>query len=249
MLVNIASSDAYHLGVLSSRFHVVWALATGGTLEDRPRYNKSRCFEPYPFPDPSPAQQERIRALAEELDGLRKRQQAAHPDLTLTGMYNVLVKLRSGEELTDDDRAINDKGLVTTLRRLHDEIDAAVADAYGWPANIGDEDILARLVALNHERWQEEVAGKIRRLRPDFQAGRAAGPAQTKLAVDVDQEAAALGAKMPWPKALPDQVQAVRAALSRLGPAQPSVEAIAKQFKGAKRERVAEILQAMALMG
>lgn len=42
MLVNIALDDAVCLGVLSSRIHVLWALAQGGTLEDRPRYNKTR---------------------------------------------------------------------------------------------------------------------------------------------------------------------------------------------------------------
>ncbi|MEW6253217.1 MAG: DNA methyltransferase, partial [Planctomycetota bacterium] len=47
MLIAIASDDAFHLGVLSSRVHVVWALAMGGTLEDRPRYNKTRCFETF----------------------------------------------------------------------------------------------------------------------------------------------------------------------------------------------------------
>jgi len=97
MLVCIALDDAYTLGVLSSRVHVVWALATGGTLEDRPRYNKSRCFETFPFPDfpspqPSPAcgggsHASRIAALAE------------HPDLTLNGLYNVLEKLRMMENV------------------------------------------------------------------------------------------------------------------------------------------------------
>ena len=55
MLIAIASADAAHLGVLSSQVHVEWALATGGTLEDRPRYNKSRCFETFPFPTKTPA--------------------------------------------------------------------------------------------------------------------------------------------------------------------------------------------------
>ena len=40
MIVCIASDDAFHLGVLSSNVHITWALARGGTLEDRPRYNK-----------------------------------------------------------------------------------------------------------------------------------------------------------------------------------------------------------------
>jgi hypothetical protein len=51
MLVAIAVNDACTLGVLSSQLHIEWALATGGTLEDRPRYNKSRCFETFPVPD------------------------------------------------------------------------------------------------------------------------------------------------------------------------------------------------------
>src|SRR5438132_693119 len=44
--ISFGLADPYFLGVLSSRIHVAWALATGGTLEDRPRYNKTLCFEP-----------------------------------------------------------------------------------------------------------------------------------------------------------------------------------------------------------
>lgn len=46
MLIAIGTDDAFHIGVLMSRIHVTWALSAGGTLEDRPRYNKSRCFDP-----------------------------------------------------------------------------------------------------------------------------------------------------------------------------------------------------------
>jgi hypothetical protein len=132
MLVCIALSDMLALGVLSSAVHVTWALGAGGTLENRPRYNKTRCFDPFPFPVVRDEQKTRIRTLAEQLDAHRKRQQAAHPDLTLTGMYNVLEKLRSGEPLTAKERTIHEHGLVSVLRQLHDEIDAAVLDAYGW---------------------------------------------------------------------------------------------------------------------
>ena len=71
---------------------VAWALATGGRLGvgNDPRYNKTRCFETFPFPDANDAQQVAIRALGEALDAHRKRQQALHPRLTLTDMYNVL---------------------------------------------------------------------------------------------------------------------------------------------------------------
>jgi len=131
-LMCIASDDAYFLGVLSSVVHERWMLATGSTLEDRPRYIKSTCFEAFPFPTANPEQQARIRDLAEQLDAHRKRQQAQHATLTLTGMYNVLAKIRSGEPLTAKDKTIHEQGLVSVLQTLHDELDAAVLEAYGW---------------------------------------------------------------------------------------------------------------------
>jgi hypothetical protein len=51
MLVVVASGDACHLGVLSSHLHGVWAATAGSTLEDRPRYTPTTCFETFPFPD------------------------------------------------------------------------------------------------------------------------------------------------------------------------------------------------------
>ncbi len=77
MLIAIAINDAFALGILSSQLHAEWAVVTGGTLEDRPRYNKSRCFETFPFPDEdtglTPALRERIGQLAEQIDAHRKR--------------------------------------------------------------------------------------------------------------------------------------------------------------------------------
>ena len=82
--------------------------------------------------------------------------QALHADLTLTGMYNVLEKLRAGEPLNAKEKAIHEQGLVTVLRELHDELNRAVLDAYGWPHDLGDEEILERLLALNLERAGRE---------------------------------------------------------------------------------------------
>lgn len=135
MLVNIASDDAAYLGILSSQIHVTWALTTGGRLGmgNDPRYNKTRCFETFPFPDlPEGTLKKRLRDLGEQLDSHRKTRQAEHPDLTLTGMYNVLEKLRKEEPLTDKDKVIHDQGLVTLLKQIHDQIDQATYEAYGW---------------------------------------------------------------------------------------------------------------------
>jgi hypothetical protein len=106
------------------------------------RYQNGPCFLPFPFPSWSEAQRSRIGEAAESLDSHRKRQQAEHPDLTITGMYNVLEKLRSGEALTAKEKKIHEQGLVSVLEQIHDDLDAAVFDAYGWPHDLGDEQIL-----------------------------------------------------------------------------------------------------------
>ena len=81
----------------------------------------------------SPAGPEKeIRQLAEDLDAHRKARQALHPGLTMTGMYNVLAQLRRGEPLGPKEKQIHEQGLVSVLRQLHDELDAAVLAAYGW---------------------------------------------------------------------------------------------------------------------
>jgi type II restriction/modification system DNA methylase subunit YeeA len=186
MLIAIALDDAFHLGVLGSRVHVVYSLAAGGRLGvgNDPRYNKSRCFDPFPFPACGDATRERIRNIAEELDGHRKRVQAQNPGLTLTGMYNVLEKLRVGVALNEQEKRIHDAGLVSVLRQLHDDLDAAVFAAYGWPTSLTDAEILERLVALNAERAKEEASRLVRWLRPEYQNPGGAQGRQAALAVE-----------------------------------------------------------------
>ncbi|MEJ5207091.1 DNA methyltransferase [Denitratimonas sp. CY0512] len=242
-LIAIASDDAATLGVLSSSPHTVWALAAGARLGvgNDPVYNKSACFDAFPFPDLHSADKfggpityaledengrpgeystigeypsDRICNLAEQLDAHRKRQQAAHPGLTLTGMYNVLDKLRSGEVLTAKERTLHEQGLVSVLRQLHDELDEAVLHAYGWgdllpllrvahgndaplegqsredAKRAFDEAVLERLVALNAERAAEEARGVVRWLRPAFQNPDSPAPEQQGIAVGGDEESA-----------------------------------------------------------
>jgi len=225
-----------------------------------PRYNKTRCFETFPFPEPSADVDSRIRQLAEDLDAHRKRQQAQHPTLTLTGMYNVLEKLRSGEALSGKEKVVHEQGLVSVLKQIHDDLDAAVFAAYGWPAGLSDDEILTRLVALNAERAEEEARGLVRWLRPEFQnpAGRAAASseAQGRLIDETDDGEATPppaarakgGTKTPWPKTLAEQAQAVRAALSaHRGPV--SAGQLAKTFARARVDRIEELLEALASLG
>ncbi|MFZ0436037.1 MAG: DNA methyltransferase [Chthoniobacterales bacterium] len=259
MLIAIASDDAFHLGVLSSRIHVAYALAAGGTLEDRPRYNKSRCFDPFPFPNCDESKKSRIRSLAEELDVHRKCVQAEHPTLTLTGIYNVLEALREGFTLTAKEKAIHDQGLVSVLRQLHDDLDTAVAEAYGWPADLSDEEILTRLVALNAERATEEAQGVIRYLRPEYQKPSEASVSQSALSLSASPRlraktlqtasgAKSSSAKTPWPKPLAERVRAVEEAL-RSASAPVTAKALSKTFARASASDIQEILDTLVTLG
>ena len=246
-----ALDDAFHLGVLSSRLHVCFANLTGGWLGvgNDSTYNHSVCFDCFVFPNAVDSQKTSIRELAESLDAHRKRQQEQHPSLTMTDMYNVLDKLRSGEPLTKKEQTTHEQGLVSVLQQIHDDLDAAVFDAYGWPTSLTDEEILERLVALNAERAAEEQRGIIRWLRPEFQ-----NPAGTDRTQTAFEQTASVSTKekktkkAKWPKSLPEQAQAVRSALVTLAsPATP--EDVAMSFSRAKVDRVDELLETLVTLG
>ena len=249
-VIGVALADAYYLGLLSSKFHVYWSLRIGGWLGvgNDPTYNHSDCFGKFPFPAdfPDPLK-DKIRAEAEALDALRKRVLAEHEDLTLTKLYNVLEALKEGRALTEVERDIHDRGLVTLIRQHHDAIDVLVAEAYGWPADLSDEQILTRLVALNKERAAEEAKGLIRWLRPEFQAPNYAAPVTQTL--DLGEAVPVLPDNViPWPGSLPEQVSAVQAVLSAAA-APLAPQDVARAFKGKRAATVRPVLDALAGIG
>ncbi|WP_374728484.1 class I SAM-dependent DNA methyltransferase [Natronospira proteinivora] len=271
-LVTVGTSQADILAVLSSRLHTRWALATGGSLGvgNDPVYAKGRSFDTFPFPELDDQQAAIIGDLAERIDAHRKGRQAEHPDLTLTGMYNVLEKLRAEEPLTDKERTIHEQGLISLLRELHDDLDRAVFEAYGWsdladalvghpgattplpgkPADQAEaeEELLSRLVDLNAERAAEEAQGHVRWLRPEYQAPEAT---QTTTALEpgvgAPSKAPAEPAKKPtWPKAMADQVEAVRRLLA-IGP--QTADTLAGQFKRKPSKSINQVLGALEVLG
>ena len=172
MLIAIGLEDSYYLGILSSNIHAVWAFAAGGrhSTSNSLRYNKSICFDTFPFPSNSTEQQKaRIRDLAEQLDSHRKARQAMFPKLTLTDMYAVLEQVKYGVNLCPKEQRTCEQADIATLQSLHNALDAAVADAYGWPDNLPAEDMLARLLELNQARAAEETQAKISWLRLELQ--------------------------------------------------------------------------------
>ena len=248
----IALEDAFFHGVLSSRIHVVWALATGGRLGvgNDPRYNKTRCFETFPFPDADEAHRTRIRDIAERLDAHRKRQQSLHAGLTTTEVYNVLEKLRTGVPLDAKDQLVHEQGLVSVLRQLHDGLDVAVASAYTLPSTASEDVILSHLCSLNAQRAAEERNGLVRWLRPTLQ-NPVAVAVQTTLSTNEGEAPVSttkLSAKIVWPKTIPAQAQAIRSALLAAG-APVNTAILAKSFKGAKIDRVDEIVETLVSLG
>ena len=139
-----ATANDYFFGVLQSRPLVLWALRMGTQLESRPRYTPTSTFETFPFPCPPgkrPCDDPRVEAIAEAARELvEKRDRWLNPegateaqlkDRTLTNLYNQRP---------------------TWLAQAHERLDRAVLDAYGWPHDLSDEDMLSRLLALNLER-------------------------------------------------------------------------------------------------
>ncbi|MCG7393981.1 class I SAM-dependent DNA methyltransferase [Microvirga sp. ACRRW] len=257
-VIVFAFQDAFSLGILSSQIHVIWSYATGGWLGagNDSRYTNSRCFDPFPFPLCDNALKMRIRTVAEELDAFRKTRQEEHPNLTLTQMYNVLEKLKAGATLTPDDERIKDEGLILILKELHEKLDTLVFEAYGWPKDLSDEEILTRLVALNAERAAEEKRGIVHWLRPDYQIPRFAKTADKQaVAEEGTQELAQLVVlereqKRSFPTSAIEQAAEVFSALAAArGPLDAAM--IASNYKQGKKAepKIAAILVAASRIG
>ena len=281
-LVCIGNSESIQLSILSSRLHIVWALAVGGVLEDRPIYTKSSTFSPFPM-----AQEDNcthLCVLGNRLDRFRTERLAEHDFLTMTALYNVLERVRDLENgcdvptLTAKEKCIHEAGLVTVLKDIHDDVDRAVFEAYGWsdliPPLVGkpgatmpsphkapeqeeaEEELLTRLVALNQERAAEERRGIVRWLRPDYQIPKLGH--KVRAPEDVEQVEPQLVMPAPadgkpaWPKDDIDRIRVVRDMLSRaLGPVAPETLGVAFRGRNSARRTkgVEKALQTLVAAG
>ncbi|WP_437718152.1 DNA methyltransferase [Sorangium sp. So ce448] len=163
--------------ILSSRAHEAWALFFGSTMKDDPVYTPSDCFETFPFP-PVWEQNATLEAAGKAYYDFRAALMVAN-NQGLTATYN---RFHDPDEQDPE---------ILKLRALHDAMDRAVLDAYGWtdlqpactflldyeddedtadqpgkprrkkpwryrwPDDVRDE-VLARLLALNQARAEEE---------------------------------------------------------------------------------------------
>ncbi len=127
--------------------------------------------------------------------------------------------------------------------------------ARGGPeAEALEQEILTRLVALNHERAAEEKRGLIRWLRPEFQAPGQADPDQRPLeqtemeGVDTSDPSSLIpqpSSLETWPEEAPAQVSAVRKLLPTVG---KDPEALSACFASKSKKRTEKIAAIIAIL-
>lgn len=172
--IAIARSDDYAIGILQSHVHELWSLSLGSSLEDRPRYTPTSTFETFPFPWPldkpsgqltrlEAAHEESVAEAARLLDQARRRW--LNPPELVREESDLLPSLPKRLVPRDDEAARKLARLTLTnlynsrptwLDVLHRRLDEAVLAAYGWPTDLGDEEFLRRLLALNQERAAQQ---------------------------------------------------------------------------------------------
>lgn len=145
--------------MLQSMCHEGWTINLASSLETRLRYTPTDCFETFPFPAP-----------IDNLEDIGERYYAHRQSIMLErweGLTKTYNRFHKRDEGSSD---------IAELRRLHVKMDQAVAAAYGWTElDLGHgfhetkqgirytvceparREILDRLLALNHERHEEEV--------------------------------------------------------------------------------------------
>ena len=166
-LIVFARDDDTTFGILHSRFHEIWSLRLGSRHTDRPRYTPTSTFETFPFPAgltpdvPAADYAEDPRAAAIADAALRLvelRDRWLNPPEWVEWLHEPVpgYPTRPGPRDEAAATALKTRTLTslynarpTWLADAHAALDAAVATAYGWPADISDDDALAELLALN----------------------------------------------------------------------------------------------------
>ena len=170
-MVTLRDDDTI-FGILHSKHHEIWSLRLGTSLGvgNDPRYTPSTTFETFPFPEgltpniPAAAYADDPRAqtiavAAAELNRLRNNWLnppdlvRVEPEVVPGYPDRVLPRDAAAAQILKTRTLTNlYNARPTWLADAHRRLDAAVAAAYGWPADLSDEAVLERLFALNQER-------------------------------------------------------------------------------------------------
>lgn len=128
----IPGATLYHFGILTSFVHNAWMRAVCGRLESRFRYSKDIVYNNFPWPQTTDDQKARIERSAQAILDAREN----YPDASFADMYGNLL-------------------LFPELMKAHRDNDAAVLEAYGFPKDATESDIVARLFKIYQELTQK----------------------------------------------------------------------------------------------
>lgn len=157
--VVFAFEDMAVFALLQSTIHTAWIEKYASSMRNDVRYTPSSCFDTFS----RPSSNESLRHVA-----------------TRYNLHRNEIMLSRQEGLTKTYNRFHDRGMqsvdIARLRALHVEMDQAVAAAYGWSdLDLGHDfhetkqgvrytlsesarrTVLDRLLALNHQRYEEEV--------------------------------------------------------------------------------------------
>lgn len=130
----IPDTTLYHFGVLTSLMHNAWMRAVAGRLKSDYRYSKEIVYNDFPWPSPSPQQQEKIERAAQKVLDARANHPTAAP-----------------KDLYDPEKEF----LYLDLLDAHKELDAAVEEAYGIVSNGDEEKMVMHLFGLYDDLVKE----------------------------------------------------------------------------------------------
>ena len=125
LVLIIPNATLYHFGILESNVHMAWMRAVCGRLKSDYRYSKDIVYNNFPWPSPTSEQQARIEKTAQAILDAR----SLYPDSSLADLYDPVL-------------------MPPELLKAHRENDKAVMQAYGFPNDFSESDIVAALFKL-----------------------------------------------------------------------------------------------------
>ncbi len=128
----VPNATIYHFGVLESVLHMAWMRVLCGRMKSDYRYSGTLIYNNFPWPSPSKEQREKIEKTAQYILDAR----ALYPDSSLADLYDNLT-------------------MPPELRKAHRANDAAVLEAYGFPKDASESEIVARLFKMYQELTQK----------------------------------------------------------------------------------------------
>ena len=127
-LMIVPDASIYHFGVLQSLLHMAWVRVVCGRMKSDYSYSAAVVYNNFPWPSPTEEQKTKIEQTAQGVLNARD----LFPECTLAELYNPMT-------------------MPIELRRAHRANDAAVLEAYGFPKDATESDIVARLFKMYEE--------------------------------------------------------------------------------------------------